>query len=50
MCGWVFSCIGDMAVYVIRVLFMYIEGDGCGFLSSELGDSLLERVCNLHVV
>ncbi len=48
--GWVFSCIGDLAVYVIRVLFMYDEGDGCGFLSSEVGDSLSECVCNLQVV
>ncbi len=50
-CLWLaISCIGDLVVYVIRVLFMYVEGDGCGFLSSEVGDSLSECVCNLHVV
>ncbi len=48
--GWVFSCIGYLAVYVIRVLFVYVEGDGCGFLFSELGDSLPECVCNLQVI
>ena len=47
MYGWVFSCIRDLAVYVIRVLSMYVKGDGCDFLSSELGDSLPECVCNL---
>ncbi len=47
MYDWVFSCIGDLAVYVIRVLLMYVKGDGCGFLSSELGDSFPEYVCNL---
>ncbi len=48
--GWVFSCIGDLAVYVIRVRFVYVEGDGMGFLSSELGDYLPECVCNLQVI
>ncbi len=33
---WVFSCIGDLAVYVIRVLFVYVEGDGWGFFSVSL--------------
>ncbi len=48
--GWVFSCIGDLVVCVIRVLFVYVEGNGWGFVSNELGDSLLECVCNLQVI
>ncbi len=30
--------------------FVYVEGDGWGFLSSELGDSLPECVCNLQMI
>ncbi len=41
MYGWVLFGVGDLAVDVFWVLFVYVEGDGWGFLSSELGDSFL---------
>ncbi len=41
MYEWLLFGVGYLVVDVFRVLLVYVEGDGWGFLSSELGDSLL---------
>ncbi len=38
---WTLFGVGDLIADVFWVLFVYVEGDGWGFLSSELGASIL---------